>query len=257
MAISSTTNRANYTGDGSTSAYSYSYYIQDEDDLTVTVADTDGDETTLTKTTDYTVSGVGAANGGTVTLVNASQAWLTSGSLKSGYAITIRRVLDLTQPTDIRNQGTFFPETHEDQFDREVMIAQQLQDQLNRCVKFRETSTTTNIEMPEPEASKVIAWNSDGDEMELISRGSLATATIQQGNAAINSGTSTVSVSFDQAFDDALYSLTHTLQNTTDGSPQFLSVLITAKSATGFTATLNAAVDSANYILSWTATRET
>lgn len=139
MSISSTTSRNNYVGTASLHAYSYSFYIQDDDDLLVTVADTDGVETALTKTTDYTVSGVGAANGGTVTLVNASQAWLTSGELKTGYVITIRRVLSLKQEADIRNQGTYFPETHEDVFDHQTMVDQQQQDEIGRSVKLPET----------------------------------------------------------------------------------------------------------------------
>lgn len=171
MSISSTTCRNNYTGTSLLHAYSYSFYILDEDDLTVTVATAAGVETTLTKTTDYTVSGVGAANGGTVTLVNAAQAWLTSGELTTGYKLTIRRVMDLTQTADIRNQGEFFPETHEDVFDTLVMQVQQLQDQLNRAIKFRETSTTTGIDMPELVASKLLGINSAGTALDLYTQG--------------------------------------------------------------------------------------
>ena len=39
--------------------------------------------------------------------------------------------------------------------------------------------------------------------------------------------------------------------NTTDANPQFQEVVITARSATAFTATWNAPVDSANYKLAW------
>jgi hypothetical protein len=158
-----------YTGNGSTSVYAYSFKIFDDDDLVVTVKDTDDDETTLTKTTDYTVSGVGELSGGNVTLVNNSQAWLTSGSLKSNYILTIRRRLSLIQETDIRNQGTYYPEGHENAFDKFVMMAQQLQDQLNRAPIFAETTDISSFStvMPVPSANGYLRVNSAGTALEL------------------------------------------------------------------------------------------
>ena len=122
MTIASTTNRISYTGNGSVSVYAYTFKIFTDDDLLVTVRNTSGVETTLTKTTDYTVDGVGETSGGNVTLVNASQAWLTGGNLTTNYVLVIRRVIDLLQSTDIRNQGQFYPEAHENAFDKFVMI---------------------------------------------------------------------------------------------------------------------------------------
>lgn len=140
MSLSSATNRNDYTGNGAADTYSYTFRIFDENDLTVTVRDTSDVETTLVISTDYTVTGVGTAGGGTIVLVNSSQSWLdVDGDLKSGYALTIRRVLDIVQETDIRNQGAFYPEIHEDQFDKNVMIAQQQQDEIDRSSKMPET----------------------------------------------------------------------------------------------------------------------
>ena len=139
MSFSSLVNRNNYTGNGSVSTYSYTFKVFAESHLRVTVADTSGVETPLTLTTDYTVSGVGASGGGSITLVSAGQAWLTAGNLTTGYTITIRRVVPHTQVTDIRNQGSFYPEVHEDQFDKLVMADQQQQDEIDRCARMPET----------------------------------------------------------------------------------------------------------------------
>lgn len=141
MSISSTTNRVDYIGNGATSVYAYTYRVFDEDDLLVTVQlIADGTETTLTKTTDYTVSGVGEGTGGNITLVSSGQAWLDGdGDLLATYQITIRRVLPLTQNTDIRNQGSYFPEAIEDEFDRSRMIDLQQQDELDRSLKLSES----------------------------------------------------------------------------------------------------------------------
>lgn len=167
--ISSTTSRMDYTGNGAVDTYSYSYKIFANTDLLVTVRDTDDVETTLTLTTDYTVTGVGSSSGGNVVLVNSAQAWLDGdGDLKTNYILTIRRVRPIKQLTDIRNQGAFYPETHEDTFDSLVMIDQQQQDEIDRSVKLSETTDPDDFDTAIP-ASLVgnpgasIIVNDDGD----------------------------------------------------------------------------------------------
>lgn len=168
MTVSSNISRVNYTGNGSVSNYSYTFKIFEAGDLLVTVRNLDDVETTLTITTDYTVNGAGSASGGSIDLVNSSQAWLTGGNLTSGYVLTIRRVLDVVQETDIRNQGPFFPATHEDQFDKDIMIAQQLSDEIDRSIKLSETTTGVNATLPAPSAGLAIGWNADEDGLENI-----------------------------------------------------------------------------------------
>ena len=139
MSLSNTNTRTDAVGNGATDTYPYTFKIFAETDLKVTVRSTAGVETVLTLTTHYTVAGVGSTTGGNVVLVNGAFTWITGGFLTNGYSITIRRVRPLTQTTDIRNQGAFFPETHEDAFDDQVMIAQQQQDEINRSVKLPDT----------------------------------------------------------------------------------------------------------------------
>lgn len=165
MTISSTTNRNDYTGNGVASSFSYTFRILDETDLLVTTRlIATGVETTLTLMTDYTVSGVGGSSGGSITLV--------AGALPSTKKITIRRVRPLTQETDIRNQGEYFPETIEDEFDRGIMIDQQIQDQLDRSITLPETVPVSefNPELPPTIAgasSKTLVTNSSGNGFEL------------------------------------------------------------------------------------------
>jgi hypothetical protein len=140
MSLSNANNRNDYVGNGSVDTYNYTFRIFDDDDIQVIVRDTDDVETVLTKTTHYTVTGVGSASGGTIPLVNGAFDWIDAeGDLKSGYVITIRRIIPLVQETDIRNQGAFYPEIHEDQFDKLVMIDQQQQDDLDRSLKMATT----------------------------------------------------------------------------------------------------------------------
>lgn len=137
MSLSNANNRNDYVGNGSVDTYNYTFRIFDEDDIEVIVRDTSDVETVLTKTTHYTVTGVGGVNGGTIPLVNGAFDWIDAeGDLKADYVLTIRRVIPLVQETDIRNQGAFYPEIHEDQFDKLVMIDQQQQDEIDRALKL-------------------------------------------------------------------------------------------------------------------------
>jgi hypothetical protein len=132
MSIQSSTNRNDYTGSGSTDTYAYSFKIFADTDLVVTKRlISTGVETTLTLTTDYTVTGVGDTSGGSIVLV--------AGNLASTYHLTIRRVRPLTQTLDIRNQGDYFPERTEDAFDKAAMVDQQQQDEIDRSFKLTET----------------------------------------------------------------------------------------------------------------------
>lgn len=166
--ISTTVNRSDYVGNGAASTYAYTFRILENSDLRVTVRDSDDVETTLTLDEDYSVTDAGEEAGGSIELLDDSQAWLDDdGDLTSGYTITLRRVRPLLQETDIRNQGRFFPEIHEDAFDNGVMIDQQLQDQLDRALKLGESEvgTTTNTTIPAADvrAGLFLAFDAEGD----------------------------------------------------------------------------------------------
>lgn len=169
MSIASETNRNNYVGNGAVDTYSYTFKIYDDGDLLVTVKSDLDVESTLTLNTHYSVTGVGESGGGSVALVNGAFDWIDAeGDLKSGYTISIRRNLALVQETDIRNQGEFFPEVHEDTFDRLTMYDQQQQDSIDRSVKLSETSDTGDFDPTLPvdiigQVSKTIVTNATGD----------------------------------------------------------------------------------------------
>ena len=169
MTISSTTNRVNYTGNGATSVYSYTFRIFSKADLKVTRRDTGDAETLLTVDVDYTVSGVGDTAGGTITL--------TAGNLPSGYKLTIRRIRSLKQETDFRNQGDFYPETHEDALDGLVMQNQAQQDELDRALKLPETATGVSPVLPMPVAKKWVRWNAGATALENTDAADLGSAS--------------------------------------------------------------------------------
>ena len=175
MSISSESSRADYTGNGTQSVFSYAFKIFKEADLLVTVLNTTTKvETTLTLTTDYTVSDVGETAGGNVTLVDAGQDWLDgTGDLDTGYRMTIRRVPDLVQETDIRNQGQYYPEGIENQFDKQVFIDQRQEDEIQRSIRLPETQTDGvdfNTHLPADfagQADKSLVTNATGDGFDV------------------------------------------------------------------------------------------
>lgn len=161
MSISSTTNSVSYTGNNTTDTYNYTFRILDESHLKVIVKDTSDVETELTLTTDYTVTGVGGGSGGTIVL--------DAGNLATGYVLLIRREVPLTQETDIRNQSEFYPETHEDVFDKLTMTDQQQQFELDRSVKMPDTITPVvfdpvlPIALPDnPDVTLIVNATGDG-----------------------------------------------------------------------------------------------
>lgn len=171
MTVSSATNRMpTYTGAGTTDTFAYTFYIASKNDLLVvqTVTAT-GVETEHAVDTDYTVTGVGDADGGTVVL--------TAGNLATGQTLDIRRKTTLLQPTDLRNQGVGFPGTAETALDKLTHIAQQQQDELDRSLKFGESESGNDSTFPAPSASKYIGWNSGGTALENKTPGSVALAT--------------------------------------------------------------------------------
>ncbi|EEX4471165.1 phage tail protein [Escherichia coli] len=117
MTVSTEVDHNEYTGNGVTTTFPYTFRIFQKSDLVVQVVDLNENITELILDTDYIVTGAGGYNGGNIIL---------SKALVSGYQISISRELPVTQETDLRNQGKFFAEVHEDAFDKLTMLIQQV-----------------------------------------------------------------------------------------------------------------------------------
>lgn len=124
MTISSTKSRWDYDGDGTTVGFTYNNKIFSSTDMNVYI---DGDLKTLS--TDYTISGVGAEAGGTVTF--------TSAPADDSSVVLVRNV-PLTQDTDYPPGGSFPAASTEDALDKSRVIDQQLLENIDRCLQAPE-----------------------------------------------------------------------------------------------------------------------
>lgn len=133
MTVSTVVDHNDYTGNGVTTTFPYTFRIFKKTDLTVSVIDLSENITVLALDTDYTVTNAGSYSGGSVVL---------TAPLANGWKISVARELAATQETDLRNQGKFFAEVHEDAFDKLTMLIQQVGTMFN--LALRKPSTIAN-----------------------------------------------------------------------------------------------------------------
>ncbi len=117
MTISTTTIKNSFSGDDSTTEFTYTFKISDEDHIQVIIRDSDGNETVKTKTTHFSVGGVGDASGGTVTMVTAPA---------TGETLVLRRSTTQTQGLDLIENDPMPANNLETAFDKNLSISQEL-----------------------------------------------------------------------------------------------------------------------------------
>lgn len=128
MTVQTNTNVAGFNGDGANKVFPVGYKFNSAADLVVTLLDDQAKTTQiLTLNSDYIVSGAGDEEGGAVTLTPQAAAPTAVQRLK------VTRVVDILQLTDLRNQGKFYAEIHEDVFDLLIMIDQQQQTEIDEA----------------------------------------------------------------------------------------------------------------------------
>ena len=157
MTVSSSTSRVSYNGNGSTTVFAYTFKVFDQDDLTVIIRSANGTETVKTITTHYTVSGVGNAGGGNVTMLTAPA---------SGESIVILREQDLVQEFDLVPNDPFPAQLMEDALDKLTFMVQQHDEELSRAIKASRTNTIGSTEFTisaANRANKIFAFDSAGE----------------------------------------------------------------------------------------------
>ncbi|MBA1234794.1 hypothetical protein G7Z98_09535 [Pseudomonas stutzeri] len=138
MTVQTNTNVASFTGNGVTVDFPFGFKFNSAADLIVALSDVpSGVATELTLNSDYTASGAGNEEGGAIHLLIAAPT--------NQQKVKIVRKVDILQLTDLRNQGKFYAEVHEDVFDLLIMIDQQQQTEIDDAnAKSDEAVATAN-----------------------------------------------------------------------------------------------------------------
>jgi hypothetical protein len=164
MTVSTTTIKNSYSGNGSTTAFSYTFKVFASSEVKVIVrTDSTGAESVRAEgsgSTNYAVTGVGEAGGGTVTFVTAPA---------SGETVVILRDTALTQATDYQPADPFPAESHEDALDKLTHITQEIQEELDRSFKVSRTNAITTpefVDSASTRASKLLGFSSDGNTLQ-------------------------------------------------------------------------------------------
>jgi microcystin-dependent protein len=150
----------NYTATAGQTAFTYSFPIFENTHIKV-IKVSGTTPTTLTLTTDYTVSGVGAANGGTVTL--------TSGATAGDRYILYRDVTN-ERKTSFLQGGDFKAADVNRELDLIRMELQEIERNVNRCLGLQLTDEQSSIlfdlDSTADRQSKFLKFSSDGLKVE-------------------------------------------------------------------------------------------
>jgi hypothetical protein len=159
MTISTTIVKNSYAGNGVTTVFNYNFKILSSSDLKVIIRSTNGTETTKTLNTHYTITGVGSAVGGSVTF--------TAGNIPvSEQTIVLIRDTAQTQSIDYVANDPFPAETHEEGLDKGIILTQELQEEIDRCLKLSKTNTMNSTEFyigPADRAGKILGFDGNGE----------------------------------------------------------------------------------------------
>lgn len=215
MTVSTSTSRIEYTGNSSTTVFAYPFRILDDDHIKVILVSSAGAETVQTKTTHYTVSGVGDSGGGNIIMVTAPA---------TGTSLVLQRDMPFTQQTDYQSGDPFPAQTHEDALDQRVMETQQNSAELDRCVKAPEQDATIGL-LPkiDDRKNKVLSFDDDGNPV-------LTLSTVDLGNAIDSVTAGSTSGDFIVNVQDAPYNAVG--DDTTDQAAAF-ALAISAATASG------------------------
>lgn len=180
MTLNAGNARNEYTASASQTVFNYTFKIYESTDLDVYVTAAGQECSDADLTTSYTVSGVGAEAGGTITLTTPAN---------SGDLVTIVSSIATSRTTDYQNNGDFRPDTVNDDFDRNYSLVKQIEDVANRSLQFAPClQNASALTLPSPESGQFLRWKGDlsGVENYPFSSGS-AVAHATEISTTINS----------------------------------------------------------------------
>lgn len=157
MTIATTSNKAQWQGNGATSVFSFAFEIGSANQALLYL--TSGGSTTLIPSSSYSISGLGIPNGGTITYP------LSGSPIASGQTLTLIRIVPLQQLCDLINQSNYFPDAVEGALDYLMMAVQQLALQIAFTIQTPTSDPTLNLTLPNASArgQQLVGFDSSGN----------------------------------------------------------------------------------------------
>ena len=155
--INAVSRKVSYVGSSGLGPYSFSFEILDDDDIAVYL-----NETSLTKTTDYTVT-IDADGTGSVTLVTGGN---ISATPTASDLVVILGARDIERTTDFVTAGDLRASALNEQLDALTIYMQQIKEEVDRSVKAPAYDPTGIAMVLPKKADRVnafIAFDSNGD----------------------------------------------------------------------------------------------
>lgn len=142
MTIVSTNTVEQYAGDGVQTEWPVTFPFHRPEDVRAVVTGVGGDRV-LTYGTDYAVAALPGGGGSMTTMPGTPGA---PGMVGTGERLTLWLDQPFTQEMDLRNTGVLDAEMLERGFDRLTLMAQQLREEVGRCVKVPLTDQSTRTD---------------------------------------------------------------------------------------------------------------
>ena len=185
MTVSSENRKAGpFLGNDVATTFPFVFKVFSASDIRVVRRGIDGAETDLVLNESYAVTlneDQNAEPGGEVTLTDP---------LATDFALVITSSIDYLQPTELTNQGGFYPRVISDALDRLTIQAQQIKEQVDRSAKM----PITSADDPAGLADAIVALAAYADDIPALAADaqtaltSAATATTQAGIATTKAG---------------------------------------------------------------------
>jgi hypothetical protein len=169
MSVTGATTRNDYVASSGQTVFAYTFQALSGSDVTVVV-----NGVTLTFGSQYTVSNVGVASGGNVTLtVGAS----------SGVDVSVFLSMPIDRTTNYQNAGDFLASDVNGDFDKAYVALNQVQTSIDRSIGLQDDDPTVSLDLPlkAARANKFLSFNGSGQP--IVSAGTTSAtdfATVNQ-----------------------------------------------------------------------------
>ncbi|MCA7962495.1 hypothetical protein LGM54_05955 [Burkholderia cenocepacia] len=146
--------------DGSTTEFPIPFYFLRSTDITADLVDAADDLTPLVLGTDFTVTGAGQPNGGTLT---------TTQPYAAGYKLHAYRVVPVTQETQFQQNDPFPSKTTEKALDKLTMLVQQQKQTTDRALVVPRSDLNPNTTLPPSRlrANRALGFDNNGSPVAI------------------------------------------------------------------------------------------